>query len=123
MPASSFPEYAQALNVILNALLAAGQARLINLDVDQRSLLRGFIAGIVRFDNDSELHLREFVDMTLAEPRLMYAYHYLDSEQSLILRYDNAPHRPALGQAEHKHTPAGATVSAAGGCKLRAWRV
>ncbi|MGI8587436.1 MAG: toxin-antitoxin system TumE family protein [Chloroflexia bacterium] len=92
MPASSFPEYSQDLSSALNSLLASGQARLINLDIDQRSLLRGFIAGIMRFDDNSELRLREFVDTTLAEPRLMYAYHYQDSQQTLIFRYDNAAH-------------------------------
>ncbi len=78
---------------------------------DQRSLLRGFIAGMLQFSDGSELHFREFVDVSSPEPRLMYAYHYQDASKVLILRYDNAAHRPPLPQAEHKHTPAGVEVS------------
>ena len=37
----------------------------------------------------------------------MYAYHYQDVDYSLIFRYDNAAHRPARSQPEHKHTPSG----------------
>lgn len=69
-------------------------------------MLRGFIAGVLRLTDGSELHFREFVDVSLAEPRLMYAYHYQDADQALIFRYDNAAHRPALPLSEHKHTQA-----------------
>lgn len=104
MPTTSFPEYAKAITQPIDALLASGQARLVNLQVDQRSMLRGFISGILAFEDDSELHFSEFIDLTQPEPRLMYAYHYQDSKQSLVFRYDNAAHRPSLPQAEHKHT-------------------
>jgi hypothetical protein len=53
------------------------------------------------------------VDTSLPEPRLMYAYHYQDANQTLIFRYDNAAHRPRLPQAEHKHTVEGVAVSPA----------
>jgi hypothetical protein len=43
----------------------------------------------------------------------MYVYHYQDANKALVFRYDNAPHRPPLSLAEHKHTPAGVTVSLA----------
>jgi hypothetical protein len=75
MPAINFPEYAQVISDTLDVVLAAGQAIQVNLQIDQRSLLRGFISGLLIFDDDSELHFREFVDVNLAEPRLMYAYH------------------------------------------------
>ncbi len=81
--------------------------------MDQRSSLRGFIAGLLQFNDGSELHFREFVDISLPELRLMYAYHYQDANQDLISRYDNAAHRPPLPQTEHKHTPAGVQVSPA----------
>ncbi|RIK44688.1 MAG: hypothetical protein DCC55_01605 [Chloroflexi bacterium] len=78
--------------------------------VEQRSTLRGFLAGIIAFEDESELHFREFIDATQAESRLMYAYHYQDAEARLLFRYDNARHRPALPQREHKHTPEGIEV-------------
>lgn len=76
MPVTSFPEYANALTGTILALVATGQTRILDLRVEQRSTLRGFLAGIIAFEDESELHFREFIDATQAESRLMYAYHY-----------------------------------------------
>lgn len=113
MPITTFPEYARAMQDVLDAVVATGEANVVNVRKDQRSLLRGFIAGMLQFSDGSELHFREFVDVTLSEPRLMYAYHYQDANKVLIFRYDNAAHRPLLPQAEHKHRPTGVEVSLA----------
>jgi hypothetical protein len=91
-------------SAIFWTLLAAGQAERASFEIDPRSNLRGLIRGTVQFADGSELHFREFVDVTRAEPKLMYAYHYQDAEKKLLLRYDNAMHRPPLPQVEHKHT-------------------
>ena len=107
MPATNFPEYARAIQDILDATVATGEAALVSVQIEPRSSLRGFIVGLLRFNDGSELHVREFVDTTLEEPRIMYAYHYQDLQKDLIFRYDNAAHRPRLPQVEHKHTPAG----------------
>ncbi len=105
MRASSFNEYAEKASNIIRGLLATGQAVLADQNIDQRSALRGFIGGVLQFEDGSELHFREFVDTSLPEPRVMYAYHYQDASNNLIFRYDNAAHKPALSQADHKHTP------------------
>jgi hypothetical protein len=101
MPATSFPEYAQRLTHVLDTVVAAGEAVLTSLHVDQRSAIRGFIAGSLQFDNGSILEFREFVDVSHPEPKIMYVYHYQDADQALLFRYDNAAHRPALPQPEH----------------------
>ena len=113
MPASSFREYAQHILHIIELLLSTGQAVLVDQTIDQRSALRGFIGGVLHFEDGSQLHFREFVDTSLPEPRLMYAYHLQDAENELIFRYDNAAHRPELSLAEHKHTAEGVRVSKA----------
>lgn len=113
MPATTFPEYTRAIQDVLDTVAATGEANVVSVRKDQRSLLRGFIAGMLQFNDGSELHFREFVDVSLPEPRLMYAYHYQDANKVLIFRYDNAAHRPPLPQAEHKHTPAGVEASLA----------
>lgn len=113
MPATTFPEYARGIKDVLDAAVAAGEATLVSIQIDQRSWLRGFIAGLLQFNDGSELHFREFVDTSLPEPRLMYAYHCQDANKHLIFRYDNAAHRPSLPRAEHKHTPVGVEVSPA----------
>ncbi|MEK7277790.1 MAG: DUF6516 family protein [Chloroflexota bacterium] len=92
MPTSNFPEYAQLISEVVNSVVANGQATLVNLEIDQRSTVRCYIKGRLRFENDSELHFREFVDLTQPEPRLMYAYHYQDANKALVFRYDNAAH-------------------------------
>ncbi|MBU0512529.1 MAG: hypothetical protein KKD28_06780 [Chloroflexi bacterium] len=107
MPISNFPEYARFISYVINTLLSTGLGRIENLSIDKRSQLRGFISGIVVFNDESELHFREFIDHRLREPRIMYAYHYQDHNKKLIFRYDNAAHHPHLQQIEHKHTPDG----------------
>ncbi len=104
MPAITFPEYARSLTAVLDTVVATGQAVLVALQVDQRSVVRGFIAGTLQFDDGSTLHFREFADLTQAEPKIMHAYHSQDADNNMIFRYDNAAHRPALPQPEHKHT-------------------
>jgi hypothetical protein len=111
MPAATFSEYARSLQDNLDKVLTTGEATLVTLQVDQRSAVRGFIAGSLQFHDGSALHFREFVDLSHAEPKLMYAYHYQDVDHNLIFRYDNAMHRPALTQAVHKHTQSGIDVS------------
>ena len=111
MPATNFPEYVRDIQDALDGTVAAGQAVLVSIQIDQRSSLRGFIAGSLQFSDASELHFREFVDTSLPEPRLMYAYHYQEPNGALIFRYDNAAHRPSLSQAEHRHTPATVEVT------------
>jgi hypothetical protein len=113
MPVTNFHDYVQTIEAVLNRTVASGEATLVNIQFDHRSSLRGFIAGLLRFFDGSELHFREFVDTSLPEPRLMYAYHFQDIANNLIFRYDNAPHRPSLSQAEHKHTPTSIEISPA----------
>jgi hypothetical protein len=66
--------------------LVTGQAVLAEHSIDQRSMLRGFVGGVLQFEDGSELHFREFVDISLPEPKMMYAYHYQDSNSNLIFR-------------------------------------
>lgn len=113
MPAISFPEYARGIQDILDFAVAATDATLVRIEIDARSSQHGLVAGLVRFNDASELHFREFVNTNLAEPRLMYAYHYQDANTALIFRYDNAAHRPLLPQPEHRHTSSGIQVSPA----------
>ncbi len=113
MPATDFHEYAQSIATLLGTLATAGRITRVSLETDPRSTRRGLIVGALLFEDGSELHFREFVDLTLSEPRMMYAYHYQDASKALILRYDNAAHRPPLSQLSHKHTSAGAVVASA----------
>ncbi len=52
------------------------------------------------FIDDSELHVREYVDIDHRK----YAFHWQSSNGELILRWDNAPHfRNIVTFPHHKH--------------------
>lgn len=66
---------------------------------------QGFIKGVLIFDDDSRL---EFVEIkhTDIQAKIKYRYHYMDKEQALIFRYDNAPHHRHLNTfPHHVHLP------------------
>jgi hypothetical protein len=96
MPASSFLEHVAALRAVLDSALASGEATSLALRIDQRSVTRGMIEGVIEFRDGSQLHLREFIDVETSQERLMYAYHYQAADRSLRFRYDNAAHRPPI---------------------------
>ena len=75
---------------------------------------QGYLTGAVIFADDSKLHFSEYVDQTGdVVDKLMYTYHYQDTDNQLIFRYDNALHRPALSSIEHKHLPTQITAAPA----------
>ena len=74
---------------------------------DMRRGDQGYLAGTVIFADDSKLHFSKYVDQTgEVVDKLMYTYHYQDTGNQLIFRYDNALHKPALSSVEHKHLAA-----------------
>lgn len=107
MPTIDFPEYSYTIRNLLDNALSAGDIVRFELEVDQRSAMRGFMTGRLEFRDGSTLHFREYIDLTLIDPRLTYAYHYQTAETALVFRYDNAAHRPTLPYPDHKHTPIG----------------
>ncbi len=69
---------------------------------DERSETKGFIRGLMHFDEGSELHVREFVDVSFGIDRYKYSYHYM-REGRMIFRYDNAADTTARELATHPH--------------------
>lgn len=109
----SFQSYLENIQSVLNDTLASGNTSLVEFQAERRSATAGFLAGVLQFEDGSQLHFREYVDTGQAQLRLMYAYHFQDAAKQLILRYDNAAHRPTLSQPEHKHTSEGVQLSKA----------
>ena len=72
------------------------------ISYDKRSAHVGFIRGTVYFVDGSLLHLREFVNMQPDAERYMYVYHYQRRDGTLVFRYDNSPHFPALSTYPHQ---------------------
>ncbi len=76
------------------------------INCDQRGIYEGFIKAKIHFKDNSILHLREFIYVELKLDRKMYAYQYMDNNNKLIFRYDNAEHHRQLNLPNfphHKH--------------------
>lgn len=66
---------------------------------------RGYIAGYLLFIDDSKLSLAEVKD-TEQKEKIKYQYHYMDKDNNMIFRYDNAKHYKEVKTfPHHKHLP------------------
>jgi hypothetical protein len=77
------------------------------------SLEKGFIRGELVFTDYSKLDFAE-VKEARKKGKIKYRYHYMNEDQAMIFRYDNAKHYPNLSTfPHHKHTPSGVVESEA----------
>ncbi len=74
---------------------------------ETRTTEEGTIYGLLRFIDQSELHIREYVFLDQGKViRSTYRYHWQDKKHTLITRWDNAPHHHELPTfPHHKHLP------------------
>ncbi|MCX7093950.1 MAG: DUF6516 family protein [Methylobacter sp.] len=64
---------------------------------------QGYISGSVVFENNCRLDFIE-VKNTDTKPKIKYRYHYMDEQQVMVFRYDNAPHHVEVDTfPHHKH--------------------
>lgn len=79
-----------------------------SLSFEERPPDSAFISGLITFTDASKLHFKEFVVFKpVGFKVLKYGYNYLDKNDTLIFRYDNAldPQAKKLSAyPEHKHT-------------------
>ena len=61
---------------------------------DKRSDYVGYFRADLYFHDDSLLHVREFVSTRVGLVKGTYTYHYQDSSNRIIFRYDNTEHFP-----------------------------
>lgn len=67
---------------------------------------QGYISGLLLFTNG---HRLVFVEVKSVDrsAKIKYRYQYMDEQDNLIFRYDDAPHYPGLATfPHHKHTGA-----------------
>lgn len=75
-----------------------------SLVFEQRGESLGYIRGELTLIDGSILHVREYADTSDEIYRDTYAYHYMDSSQQFVFRYDNAAHYLDLStHPHHKH--------------------
>ena len=64
---------------------------------------KGFIKGIIIFTNGYKLEFMEVKDTEISS-KDKYKYHFMDEQNNLIFRYDNAPHHREIKTfPHHKH--------------------
>ena len=99
------PYFAQ-INLEFDRFTSANFVLNTALNLETRPGDQAFISGYVIFLDRSSLFFREYLDATAnSVDKLMYSYHYQDTNDKLIFRYDNAQHKPHLPFLEHKHAP------------------
>ena len=65
---------------------------------------QGFIKGEIFFVNDSQLHFIEVKNIEVGH-KDKYRYHYMNKNNDLIFRYDNASHHHEIETfPHHKHS-------------------
>lgn len=100
--------YFNRINSLVDRYVATDAVLDANVNFDLRPAEQGYISGIITFKDGSSLHFREFLDVVAEEiEKVMYTYHYQNVNQSVIFRYDNAAHKPALALRDHKHLASG----------------
>lgn len=93
-------EYFRQLDeVIINCAVVQS----FNVTYDKRASHEGFIRGEIFFMDGSRLQFREFVDVEIIIDRLMYVYHYGDSVNNLLFRYDNTGHHKSANLSTYPH--------------------
>jgi Family of unknown function (DUF6516) len=93
-------EYFQTIQTAISTCKAISS---FTLDCDKRDTYEGFIRGEIKFIDHSVLSIREFVSVETAIERDMYAYQYMDEQNTLIFRYDNTPHHKKLNLPTYPH--------------------
>lgn len=76
----------------------------VEINFDSRPGDQGYLNGTIQFVDGSVLHFKEYVDaLNQNVDKLTYSYHFQDTGNQLIFRYDNAAHKPRLSFVDHKH--------------------
>jgi hypothetical protein len=86
---------------ILAALKASPVVQSHDITFDKRGPSAGYVRGVVFCPGESQLHFREFVNTQPRVDRFTYVYHYQAADGSMVFRYDNTPHFPALSSFPH----------------------
>ena len=77
--------------------------RFVSLTKKIYNATQGYIGGSIIFENNHRLDFVE-VKNTDIEQKLKYRYHYMNENQVMIFRYDNAPHHAEVATfPHHKH--------------------
>ncbi|WP_373478409.1 DUF6516 family protein [Geminocystis sp.] len=95
--------YQANYQAIIQKYVTGGWILSFTFSVNTKSSYLGFIQGKLDFIDGSFLFFKKYIDLQEFVNKFSYSFHYQDSENNLIFRYDNAKHKPDLGYRDHKH--------------------
>ncbi|MHC5938999.1 toxin-antitoxin system TumE family protein [Nostoc sp.] len=96
-------DYFQQIQLLIES---SGIVKIFHVETEKRGMYEGFIRAKLEFKDNSLLHLREFIYVEISLDRKMYSYQYMNLDNNLIFRYDNAEHHRKLNIPtfpHHKH--------------------
>lgn len=104
--------HAAAIEAAIHGCLVVA---IYNLNTVQLSPNTGYVEGEVTLIDSSRLIFFEFLRQTATGlDREKYRYHFMDANNQLLFRYDDAPHHPGVATfPHHKHLSTGVTDSPA----------
>jgi hypothetical protein len=104
--------YAATIDTALRNCVAVTTHSLQTVELSPNT---GYVEGEALLIDGSRLIFFEFLRQRgPVLDREKYRYHYMDANQRLSFRYDNAPHHSEVGTfPHHKHTPSDITTSSA----------
>lgn len=103
-------EYQAHLAEVINRYARTDLIVASELNTDARTPKIGVIKGVITFMDGSRFFFSKYVDARYRLEKLTYAYHCQDAGGSLIFRYDDAAHKPALPFPCHKHLSDGTSI-------------
>jgi len=103
-------EYMISFRRAIELLDDYGFAETITYQEERRAGKQIIVKADVVLVDGSRLIIREYIGSKYGLEKLSYAYQYQDSSGSLIFRYDNAAHKPALISRNHRHDENGEII-------------
>ncbi|BBC22757.1 DUF6516 family protein [Pseudanabaena sp. ABRG5-3] len=77
--------------------------RFVSITKKIYNISQGYISGSIIFENNHRLDFVEVKNIEILN-KIKYRYHYMNDEQVMIFRYDNAPHHTNVSTfPHHKH--------------------
>jgi Family of unknown function (DUF6516) len=107
----SLHEHIEAVKTVVQKLDNYGLAESIDPQSDLRIDNTALLSIKVTLIDKSELYIREYLNGQSEVEIVSYSYQYQSVDKTLIFRYDNSKHKPALGFDEHKHLQDGSIIA------------
>jgi Family of unknown function (DUF6516) len=109
----SLNEHIESVKIAVQRLDEYGLAESMDPVSDLRMDRTAILSIKLTLIDKSELYIRQYLHGHIGVEIVSYSYQYQSANKTLIFRYDNSKHKPALGFDEHKHLRDGSIIPSA----------